>query len=157
MDKKYTADELWKEYQKINPMAKECFEAFYFCSDCKSANNLLDLVLKGEKRGTSSLLKGYELDHEPMPKVGDYSVVTDFDGNAYCVIKTIRTEIVPFNQSPIEFSQIEGEGDKSFKYWHDCHVEFFSDECKKDYNIDFSEDMEILFEEFEVVYQIERR
>lgn len=157
MKDKYTADELWEEYKKINPLAVDKIETFYFCTDRESASNLLDLVLKGEKRGTSSFKQGYDIDHDRLPKVGDYSVVTDFDGNAYCVIKTIRTEIVPFNQAPVEFSRLEGEGDKTYKYWHDCHVEFFTTECLKDYNIVFTEDMEIVFEEFDVVYQIERR
>lgn len=157
MKDKYTAEELWLEYKQINPSVTEIAEAYYFCSDRESASHLLDLVLKGEKRGTSSFKKGYEIDKEPFPKVGDYCVITDFDGNAYCIVKTIRVEIVPFNQAPVEFSQIEGEGDKSFKYWHDCHVEFFTDEAKNDYNIEFTEDMEIIFEEFELVYQIERR
>ncbi|MGO1528704.1 MAG: ASCH domain-containing protein, partial [Senegalia sp. (in: firmicutes)] len=44
------------------------------------------------------------------------------------------------------------EGDKSLEYWRKAHINFFSRELEK-YDIEFSEDMPVVFEEFEVVYK----
>jgi len=49
-------------------------------------------------------------------------------------------------------AEIEGEGDKSLKYWRRAHISFFSRELEE-YNMKFTEDMPVVFEEFEVVYK----
>ena len=41
-----------------------------------AANYLLGLVLAGKKRATASSLWGYEMEGEPIPKVGQMSVIT---------------------------------------------------------------------------------
>ena len=35
---------------------------------------------------------------EPMPKAGDYSVILNSFDEAVCVIQTVETEMIPFNE-----------------------------------------------------------
>jgi uncharacterized protein YhfF len=71
--------------------------AWHFCDDQPSADELAEIVLSGRKRATASLLWVYELyDDEPLAKSGDFSVITDWEGRARCVIRTTSVEIVPF-------------------------------------------------------------
>ncbi|MFO7538768.1 MAG: ASCH domain-containing protein, partial [Chloroflexota bacterium] len=56
-----------------------------------------NLVRDGIKTTTSPLLWGLEHDAEPLPKVGDISIVVDGNGNPLCVIEYTEVEIRPFN------------------------------------------------------------
>ena len=87
----------------------------------KDANECAELVLNDVKRATASCLYSYELEQEPLPEVGDISVVTDWSGIEKCIIKVEKVEIIPYNEITEEFARTEGEGDKSLKYWREVH------------------------------------
>lgn len=148
--------EIWGNYlitidEDINNTKKN-YTSWYFCDNEESANNLASLVKQGIKRGTASLHYLYKIDNEPVPKVGDYSIITNFDGKAECIIRNKKVTILPFKNVDEELAYIEGEGDKSLKYWRDVHLSFFTRELNSQ-GLEFNEDMEVVFEEFEVVYK----
>lgn len=62
-----------------------------------------------------------------------------------CVIRLISMQLVRFCDVTEAFARKEGEGDLSLEYWKKEHQRFFSCEGH------FSEDMELIAEEFEVV------
>lgn len=111
---------MWKDY--LNSMYEDLkttdknYTAWHFCNNEKDADELADLVLAGVKRATASLHILYEYENEFLPKKGDYSVITDWNGFAKCIIKTENIDIVPFKNVTEEFASIEGEGDKSLEY-----------------------------------------
>ena len=80
------------------------YDSWYFCNNEKDANALADLVLQGEKRATTSLVAAYEAEKEELPKVGEYSIVTDWSGKAKCIIQTTETFVVPFHQVTAEYA-----------------------------------------------------
>ncbi len=124
---------------------------FHFELNEKLANELLELVLIGQKKATSSSLNAYILENEPLPKEGDLHIVTDFYGNPRCVIKTTAITILPFNEMTYDICKREGEDD-TLESWQKGHIRFFKEEAKAK-NASFSMDMPIVFEDFEVVYQ----
>ena len=132
--------------------ANKKYDSWHFCDNEESANNLADLTRKGIKRGTTSLYFLYEIENEKLPKVNEYNVITDWCGKPKCIIKTKNVTILPFKDVDDEFAVIEGEGDKSLEYWRKVHIEFFSKELNR-LNLKFTEDMLVVFEEFEVVYR----
>lgn len=147
---------MWEDYltsigENITTTNKN-YTSWYFCNNEKSANNLAQLVNKGIKRGTSSLYCLYELEKEELPKEGEYSVITDWNGIANCIIRNKNVVLVPFRDVNEELAEIEGEGDKSLKYWRKVHIDFFTKELSEK-GMNFSEDMLIVFEEFQVVYK----
>jgi uncharacterized protein YhfF len=77
---------------------RRTYKSWYFCDNEKDANKLADLVVAGIKRGTAGLLDLYLLDNEDIPKLGEYSIVTNWDGIAKCVIKTKKIHSLPFNE-----------------------------------------------------------
>jgi uncharacterized protein YhfF len=93
------------------------YEAFRFDDNERDANALGALVLSGQKRATAGLLWTYELTNKPLPKVGALSVVTDWHRTPLCVIQSTHVEIVPFDSVNDSFAAIEGEGDKTLRYW----------------------------------------
>ena len=124
---------------------------FHFELTEKLANELLALVFKGQKKATASSLNSYEIENEDLPKVGDYNIVTSWDGIPRCVIKTTEVTLVPFKDMTYELCSKEGEDD-NLESWREGTMRFFIAEGKE-MGYQFTEDLVVVFEEFAVVYQ----
>lgn len=127
-------------------------EAFHFDDNEPSANELAALVLSGRKRATAALVWAHESEGKRVPARGDLSIVTDFAGNAVCIIETMRVDIVPFSGVGAEFAATEGEGDGSLQYWRRAHEAFFGRECER-IGRRPEPDMPVVCERFEVVFK----
>ena len=110
-----TEKELWLE----SGLTGE-YDSFSFLDD-----NLLDLILRKEKTGTSSLYDLYSYYNEELPKENSYSIILDKNDNARCIIKNKKVSILPFNEVNEKIAYLEGEGDKSLDYWVKEHKAFF--------------------------------
>lgn len=117
-----------------------------FGDGSEMADQLLSLILSGRKRATCWA----RLNSEQAPEAGILTVVTDWDGGAGCVIETVRGEIMRFGDMTWALAQKEGEDD-CLCSWRENHIRFFTEEGKRE-DYSFSEDMEIIFEEFRVVW-----
>lgn len=114
----------------------------------KASDFLLGLVLEGKKRATASSLWAYELD-DPITHVGEMSVITYWDKTPACVVKTTNVRILPFCDITYDIAKLEGE-DEDLDSWRRKHKRFFEEEGRQN-GYDFSEDMLVVFEEFEVI------
>lgn len=146
-----TGKEMWDAYIKLHPEAehKNC-EIWCYGSD--EADELAWLTMKGIKTATASAYPLYELEQEPLPEAGEYSVITFTDDTAACVIKTTGVYVVPFKDVSAEQAWREGEGDRTLAYWRMVHEAFFSQELKS-LGLEFTEDMPVVCEEFQVVFK----
>jgi len=156
-NEKYSQEKIdifWKTFLKETNRdeATKYLEVFHFEVTEKWANELLRLVLVGKKRATASSLLGYEIEGEEMPKVGDLSIITDWEGVPRCVIETIEITIIPFSDITYDICKREGE-DEILETWVDGHVRFFEADGKQ-VGYEFTYDMPVVFEDFEVVYQV---
>ncbi len=131
---------------------KKGFTSWHFGDNESLANELLALVLSGKKRATASALWVYEPEGETVPKPGDFSVITNWAGEAHCIILTNLVEIIPFNKVTEAFAALEGEGNLSLKFWCDAHWHFFKKELAQ-YGRHPSVEMPIVCEHFEVIYR----
>lgn len=147
---------MWEDYLssigESRDSTNKSYTSWSFCDNEEDANELAKLVKEGTKRGTASLYEFYKIDDEELPEVYDYSIITNWDGTPKCIIRTKKIIIIPFKDVNQKLAEIEGEGDKSLEYWRKAHINFFSRELEE-YDIEFSEDMPVIFEEFEVVYK----
>ncbi len=132
----------------------ESYSAWYFCDNRADADELAELVRAGVKRATAGALWSYEAEGEPIPHVGELSVITDFDGNARCVIRTTSVEIVPFEADSAEFAATEGEGDGSLEYWRRAHTAAFGRELAA-IGRTLAPDMPVVCERFDLVFDID--
>lgn len=152
-ENKKSVEILWNNYIVDNPENKkmEIPISFYFCDNEIDADDCAELVVKGIKRATATSLWWYEKNNEPLPRIGDKYIVTDWNGNAKAIIETIKIEQVPYNKITSKFAEIEGEGDKSLEYWKQVHKEYYTREMKP-FNEQFDENMIIVCEHFKTVY-----
>lgn len=129
------------------PQSTELYECFYFGLTKAVADELLELVLKGQKRATSSALASF-IDRE-APQVDDYSMLISFEGEPKAIIQTKQTMVKPFNEMTYDIVKAEGEDD-TLQSWQDNHQRFFSAEGKL-LGYTFSETLAVLFEWFDVI------
>ncbi|HIW13775.1 MAG TPA: ASCH domain-containing protein [Candidatus Salinicoccus stercoripullorum] len=111
---------------------------------------LAQLVVDGIKTATCSGHIFYELENEPLPSTEDYSVILNKSDEPVAIIKTAEVGIMPMNEVSEEFVVAEGEGDGTYQYWWSAHEKFFREELKGT-GYEFSEDMLLVCERFELV------
>jgi uncharacterized protein YhfF len=149
-------EELWTAFLAARPDIagpEDRYAAWHFCDNQADADELADLVVAGRKRATAGALWSYELEDEPLPQVGDFSVITGWSGAARCVIRTTCVEVVAFDQVSAEFAETEGEGDGSLAFWREAHWAAFTREFEGEERSPQS-DMPVVCERFEVVFPV---
>ena len=132
------------------PPETRYYDASYFGMGEALARELLDLVLAGKKRATAGCLEAYLREGEPLPVPGDYTIVTDFYGNPEGIIRTTAVTLIPFNEMTFEVCGREGE-DECLETWKAGHRKFFTAEGRE-LGYEFTEEMPVVFEDFELVY-----
>ena len=132
-------------------MNQTFYEVFHFDLTKNIANKLLMLVLKGKKLATASSLYAYQKEQMDIPMPGNLSIVTDYEGIPYAVIKTIRITIIPFKEMTFDICKREGE-DQCLETWIESHTRFFEDEGAI-IGYQFDRNMPVVFEDFIVLYK----
>lgn len=128
------------------------YKAWSFGSNAKMADELLALVIAGDKQATASYYDSYIAASEPLPQAGEYSVLLDGRDEPRAVILTKHVEMVPFNRVSQAHAYLEGEGDQTLEYWLDVHRNFFSAEAKT-YGLKYFDTSLVVFEIFACIYQ----
>jgi len=125
-------------------------EAWAFGATPEQADGLLELVLRGIKDGTASSMWDYEATGEPLPEVGELSVVLDGRGEPRAVIETTDLRVVPFDQVDAEHARAEGEGDRTLEHWRAVHERYWREHSENDRG--FEPDMPVLCERFRLLW-----
>jgi len=118
--------------------------AWGFGDSAAMADELANHVVEGRKTASCGSLAAYRKEASP-PTVGSYHIILNGREEPVCVIRIVAMRIVTFNKVEAEFAFKEGEGDRSLEYWRQEHKAFFTREGS------FSETMELVAEEFELV------
>lgn len=120
--------------------------AWHFGDSPELADELVQLVLCGLKTATCTSIASFQREYErgEAPCIGSYNIILDGGGRPVCVIRTLRMSVIRFCEVPLELAKKEGEGDLSLEYWKLGHKRYFEREGT------YSEDMELIFEEFEL-------
>lgn len=113
-----TPVELWQEFIEKQPSYRgKPYDVFTFGDN---PDELLKLVLHGEKTATSCIYRG-----NATAQVGDISIILDSAGNAQAIIEDIKISIIPFDKVTANFAHKEGEGDKTLATWRKIHKTFW--------------------------------
>jgi len=103
-----------------------------FGSPGESRNNLISMILDGNKRATAGTLEwDYLAEDEPIEHVGEKLAVLDNENQQVATIQVTRVEVKKFSEVPDEFALAEAEGDLSgedfrashFAYWTQVGLE----------------------------------
>lgn len=116
------------------------------------ADELIELVLHGHKRATAGATEVYELEQEPIPAVGDHSIVMDGSMRPMAVLMTTDVRVGPLSSVDDRFAWDEGEGDRTRNSWLDAHRWFFARQYAE-HGLRFHPDIPVVFERFAVVHR----
>ncbi|MGA3276034.1 ASCH domain-containing protein [Lactiplantibacillus pentosus] len=141
----------WEAFQKVSGVTGEYYLAEQFGYGKQVGDELAELIRIGKKTATTSALELYEKD-EPKPKVGTYSIVLDGSGAPVCITQTERVEIKNFNKVTADHAYLEGEENRSLKYWLKGHKDFFEKEYYQAGKV-FTDEIPCICETFKVVYK----
>lgn len=124
-------------------------QAWSFGDTPELADELVALVLAGTKTATST--GRWEYGDEPLPRVGELSIVLDGAGNPRALIRTTGVREWSFRDVDAAFAAAEGEGDLSLEHWRTEHEAYFR-RALAGTGREFTEDLELVGEEFELLY-----
>lgn len=148
-----SARNMWGDYldKHLEHAFHEAPKTAIFGDNEKDADVLANLVAKGIKKATSHSLLGLQYRKEPLPKIGDFLVVTNWAEEAQCIIRTTGVQLIPYFNITEAHAALEGEGDKSLAYWKKVHWDYYTRELEAFERVP-RESMIIVFEEFERVF-----
>ena len=136
-------NEFWQGKTPPENMIAEQFGRAY----TPLADELAKEIVMGKKTATCPAYLFYELENEPLPKIGDYTIVLNSKDEPVAIIKNTEIQIIPMNKVTKEMAIAEAG---SYEYWRESHVNFFTAELAE-YGKEFSEDMLLVWTWFEVV------
>ena len=84
-----TAEELWEESGLSGD-----HEAWAFG---EAPDKLAELVVQEIKTATCSAYDLYQINNEPIPQAGEYSIILDSREEAVCIIKTLKVYVTEFS------------------------------------------------------------
>ena len=122
-----------------------------FGDSVELADELLALVLHGPKRATAGLVAEFTAEQEPLPRIGGHWVVCDGRGVPQAVLRTVGLRLGVVESVDDAFAWDEGEGDRTRADWLRGHRGYWQRTCRAR-GVEFSEDEEVVFERFRVVW-----
>lgn len=146
---KMDATEYWEDFMRRNNINHANFDTWAFSDRPNSSDMLAEMVVKGQKTAYSSWFDFYDAD-QVVPTAGDYRMVLKQNGDPACIIQLKVVEIVPFKWVSSEHAFLEGEGNRSLKYWRQLHKQLFRKQAKI-HGKTFSLESPCICELFEVI------
>lgn len=125
-----TARNMWGDFldAHLEYAFVEAPKVIHFFDNEKDANHSLELVLNNTKKAMSHSLLGLQNRNEPLPKIGSFIVLTDWEGTAKCIVKTTAVKLKPLFSIDVDYAELEGEGDKSLDQWKNMYWNYFTRE-----------------------------
>lgn len=117
---------------------------WHFGDNKKMADELFDLVVKGNKTATS-----YLYNKNDKLNTG-FSILANWDKTKKIILQTTKIYKTTFDKVTKEHAFKEGEKDKTLKSWKTIHKAFFSKELSLK-GIPFNDNIDIICEEFKMI------
>ncbi len=149
-----SARNMWGDYldKHLEDAFVEVPKTLHFFDNEKEANECVNLVLKGVKKTISLSLLGLQNRNERLPRIGDFLIVTNWEGKAQCIVKTVKVKLKPFFSIDQEYARLTGESDLSLKHWKEKHWNYFERELGSFGRVP-RESMIVVCQEFEKVFE----
>jgi uncharacterized protein YhfF len=145
--------EFWSRYLDASGAdpATPIPQPWCFGDTVELADELIALVIDGPKRATAGSVADHEAEGEPIPVVGDRSIVMDGTMRPRAVLETTDVRVGPLSSVDDRFAWDEGEGDRTRGYWLDAHTWFFGRAYER-LGLRFHSDIPVVFERFALRY-----
>lgn len=119
--------------------------------DRESTQQVLDLILAGDKTGTFTLPWIVAHTDQPAPTVGDYIILVDFDGRPCLLVQLTRIEEVAFGAITTAHTRIDGSPVRDLAVWKPLHTRYWND-LLAPFDLAVSDAMPVWVEAFELLW-----
>jgi uncharacterized protein YhfF len=65
-----------------------------------------------------------------LPKIGEFLVITNWEGQAQCIVRTTAVRLKPYFSIDGHYAKMEGMGDKSLAHWKETYWAYFTRELE---------------------------
>lgn len=154
-----SAERMWSEYAAAHPTAiRACPDHTVerFGDSVELADELLALVIEGRKRATAELVEEFVVNGDPLPRIGSHWIACDGRGQPRVVLRTTELRLGTIASADESFAWDEGEDDRSLESWLTGHRRYWTRTCAAR-GATFSDDDEVVFERFTVVWPSQHR
>lgn len=143
--------EFWGAFLEATGTPQDTYlnRATFFGDDWEDSCRQMEEILYGERQAVSHCVPYYLKTREPLPKVGDHTMVTDFYGNPCLIFRTRDVVIAPISEMPEEIALLEHQGD--LKTWRKKKQAEFQELALRS-GFHYSKENPVLMELVEVLY-----
>ncbi len=125
-----SARNMWGDY--LDDHLEHAFvkapEVVHFYDNKEDADQCAQMIRAGSKKAVSRSLLGLQYRNEPLPQLGAFNVITNWEGEALCIIKTTAVRLKPFFSIDEQYTVLEGNALSSLDSWKKYHWDYFTRE-----------------------------
>ncbi|WP_029067920.1 ASCH domain-containing protein [Jonesia quinghaiensis] len=147
------AEAFWERYAQAHPDRMAACDSYIidrFGDSLELNNQLMALVLAGDKTATAALVAEFTWAGEQLPVIGSHWVACDGHGAPRAILRSTELRIGPFHSCTEAFAADEGEDDRTLESWRREHQRYWTRVLAR-HNLAFHDDIDVVFERFEVV------
>lgn len=116
-----------------------------------AANKIRAYVARREKVGTFPLPWHFEKTGQTPPKPGDFSILIDFDGVPYAVVRISTIDTVRFADVSDRHTAIDGPPMQKVSAWRPVHIAHWT-RLLEPHGLKITDDMPVWVERFDLIY-----
>lgn len=146
--------DFWEAFleQTDTPETTVMTDVTYFGGSEEESVAILEQLLSGEKTAVGHCIPAYLAAKRRMPRIGDYTMVTDFYGNPCCILHTSDVNIAPMPEIPAELRNGEYP-DLTAEAWLARKQQECRDMAER-MKFHYHEEIPLLMETVELVYPV---
>jgi uncharacterized protein YhfF len=117
---------MWAQYLAAHPEhSSDELVVDHFGDSATMADELIELVLVGQKCATAALEQVFLDEGEPLPRLGSHWVACDGAGRPRAVVRSVDLRLGPIDSVDDAFAWDEGEGDRTRDDWLSGHERYW--------------------------------
>lgn len=151
MEKSAATEAYWNAAKEAGASLEDDYWVRRIGGNKETVDIILDLVLRGEKRGTFGVKLLQERQPEITPILSGEAVMVDMEGKPHGILKTTKLTPVPYQDIAEEHLLIEGPGARKLEIWQDIHWPYWTSLLAQ-HDLEPSQDMIIVVEHFDLLY-----
>jgi uncharacterized protein YhfF len=118
-------------------------------------DRLVAAILSGAKTSTTGLVRSYEREGEPLPRIGQLAAVVDSAEHRVAAIEVTQVRVIRLADVDLQHVIDEGEGDESVAQWRAGHEAFWNGPevraAMRDFTFTVNDDTLVLAQRFRLV------
>ena len=141
----------WNKVKRETGVEGDFTDAYGIGDSPELKQELLELILEGKKRASTTLVRESMLEGWPEPEVGQYNIVLDGYDRPVAVIRTVSVRRCRFSDVDEKHAYWEGEDERTLESYIREHTKYYKRRGAA-LGFEFTPDMEVILDRFELVY-----